>query len=253
MQLSDPAEFKGKVAVVTGSKQGIGQAVVKALRKAEAIVAELDILFDENKNNLQYQVDIADSFAVDRLIEHIEATVGEIGFLVNVAGILRMAPLLECSLEDWQRTFAVNTTGAFNVCRAVARKMMPRRQGAIVVVGSNAADIPRMGMGSYAASKAATKQMIRCLGLELAAANIRCNVVAPGSTDTHMQRQLWKDKLGELAAVEGDLTSFRLGIPLGRIAQPDNIADVVMFLLSSSSSHITLESITVDGGATLGA
>lgn len=245
------SEFNGKVAVVTGAAHGIGKAVADALEKSGAKVAALDIAFaSEGKN--QFIVDVADSTAVNKTISAVEHQLGEIDYLVNVAGILRMGSLLEYSDDDWQRTFAVNTTGAFNLCRAVGRRMLPRRRGAIVVVSSNAASVPRLGMGAYAASKAATSQMLKCLGLELAQANIRCNIVAPGSTDTHMQRQLWTEASSAEKVIAGSLENYRLGIPLQRIATPENIASVVLFLLSSNAAHITLESILVDGGATLG-
>lgn len=247
----ETSEFSGKVAVITGAARGIGMAIADALNQAGATVALLDIAFARPEEN-QFVVDVADSTSVNKTISDVENQFGEIDFLVNVAGILRMGSLLECSDEDWQRTFAVNTTGAFNVCRAVGRRMLPRKRGAIVVVSSNAATVPRIGMGAYAASKAATSQMLKCLGLELAQANIRCNIVAPGSTDTDMQRQLWNDAGGAEKVIAGSLEQYRLGIPLKRIASPNNIASVVLFLLSSHAAHITLESILVDGGATLG-
>lgn len=245
------SEFNGKVAVVTGAAHGIGKAVADALEKSGAKVAALDIAFSSEGKN-QFIVDVADSTAVNKTISAVEHQLGEIDYLVNVAGILRMGSLLEYSDDDWQRTFAVNTTGAFNLCRAVGRRMLPRRRGAIVVVSSNAASVPRLGMGAYAASKAATSQMLKCLGLELAQANIRCNIVAPGSTDTDMQRQLWTDANSAEQVIAGSLENYRLGIPLQRIASAENIASVVLFLLSSNAAHITLESILVDGGATLG-
>lgn len=245
------SEFQQKVAVVTGAGRGIGKAVTDALRNSGAKVAALDIEFSAADDD-QFVVDVTDSRAVDQTISAVENQLGDIDYLINVAGILRMASLLECSDDDWQRTFAVNTTGAFNVCRAVGRRMLPRRRGAIVAVSSNAASVPRMGMGAYAASKAATSQMLKCLGLELAHANIRCNIVAPGSTDTAMQRQLWTDAHGAKNAIAGSPEHYRLGIPLQRIASAENIAAVVLFLLSSNAAHITMESILVDGGATLG-
>lgn len=247
----DRSEFSGKVAVVTGAGRGIGKAVADALKKSGATVAALDIAFAAKDAN-QFTVDVTDGNGVNKTINQVENQLGEIDYLVNVAGILRIGSLLECSDEDWQRTFAVNTTGAFNLCRAVGRRMLPRKRGAIVVVSSNAATLPRIGMGAYAASKAATSQMLKCLGLELASANIRCNIVAPGSTDTDMQRQLWTDAGGAEKVIAGSLENYRLGIPLQRIATPENIASVVLFLLSSHAAHITLESIVVDGGATLG-
>ncbi len=247
----DTSEFNGKVAVVTGAARGIGKAVADALEKSGARVAALDIAF-ANKGKNQFSVDVADSIAVNNTISAVENQLGEIDYLVNVAGILRMGSLLECSDDDWQRTFAVNTTGAFNLCRSVGRRMLLRKRGAMVVVSSNAAGIPRLGMGAYAASKAATSHMVKCLGLELAQANIRCNIVAPGSTDTDMQRQLWTDASSAEKVINGSLENYRLGIPLQRIASAENIASVVLFLLSSNAAHITLESIVVDGGATLG-
>lgn len=247
----DASEFDGRIAVVTGAACGIGKAVANALRQAGATVAALDIAFKEDDNG-QFVVDVADSEAVNKAISAVERQLGDIDYLVNVAGVLHLAPLLECSDEVWQRTFAVNTTGAFNLCRAVGRRMALRRRGAIVVVGSNAAHVPRIGMGAYAAAKAATSQMLKCLGLELAQANIRCNIVAPGSTDTNMQRQLWSDANGPATVIAGSLEHYRLGIPLQRIASAENIASVVLFLLSSHAAHITLEAIVVDGGATLG-
>lgn len=244
-------EFKGKVALVTGAAQGIGKAVADMLKTAKAKVAELDIKFTKDQPG-KYPVDVADLDSVNRAINRIESEVGPIEYLVNAAGILYTNTLLKCTNDEWNRTFAVNTLGAFNICRAVSGKMVERKKGAIVVVGSNASKSPRIGMGSYAASKAATEQMVKCLGLELAASNIRCNIVAPGSTDTEMQRQYWKDGVGAEEVIKGSLEKHRLGIPLKRIATPENIANVVQFMLSSASAHITLETIVVDGGATLG-
>jgi 2,3-dihydro-2,3-dihydroxybenzoate dehydrogenase len=149
--------------------------------------------------------------------------------------------------------FAVNTHGVFHLSRAVASHMQGRRSGSIVTVGSNAASVPRTQMAAYAASKAAAHQFTLCLGLELAPLDIRCNLVAPGSTDTPMQRQLWTDAHAAERIVRGSLESFRTGIPLGRIAAPTDVAEAVLFLLSHAARHVTLHTLTVDGGATLGA
>jgi 2,3-dihydro-2,3-dihydroxybenzoate dehydrogenase len=129
--------------------------------------------------------------------------------------------------------------------------MITRRRGAIVTVTSNAAGVPRAGMAAYAASKAAAAHFTRCLGLELAAHGIRCNVVAPGSTDTPMQRSLWNEETRDAPVIAGDPATYRTGIPLGRIATPEDIADAVLFLASERARHITLHDLYVDGGATL--
>jgi 2,3-dihydro-2,3-dihydroxybenzoate dehydrogenase len=252
-------EFSNRIALVTGAAQGIGAAVVRALAERGARVAALDVNAEDlnaltaETQAVPFPADVRDSFEVDGAVDRIERELGPIDILVNVAGVLRMAPVTALSDEDWETTFAVNTTGVFNVSRAVARRMMPRRAGAVVTVGSNAGAVPRMQMAAYAASKAASTLFTKCLGLELAHHNIRCNVVSPGSTDTAMQRMLWTDETGPHAVIRGALDSYRLGIPLGRIAAPADIADAVMFLVSDRARHITMHDLCVDGGATLGA
>jgi 2,3-dihydro-2,3-dihydroxybenzoate dehydrogenase len=198
-----------------------------------------------------FRVDVRDAAAVQSMVDRVENDLGPVAVLVNVAGILHLGPVTELSDEDWARTFDVNTTGVFRMCRAVARLMVTRRGGTIITVGSYAAGVPRMHMAAYAASKAAAAHFTRCLGLELAAHGIRCNVVAPGSTDTGMQRLLWTDERGEAAVVAGSLSTYRVGIPLGRLAQPDDIAEAVAFLASDRARHITMQELYVDGGASL--
>lgn len=115
-----------------------------------------------------------------------------------------------------------------------------------------AAGVPRAGMAAYAASKAAATMFTKSLGLEVARHGIRCNVVAPGSTDTPMLSSMWTDPSGPRRTIEGSPEDFRLGIPLGKLATPSDIAEAVAFLLSDQASHITLHALTVDGGAALG-
>lgn len=252
--------MKDKLAVVTGAAQGIGAAVVRALVRRGVRVAALDIQIDplqklaaqQDGPVKAYDVDLRSSQSVNTVVETIEKDMGPIDMLVNVAGILRMASVVDLSDEDWENTFAVNTHGVFYLSRAVARCMLQRKRGAIVTVGSNAAAVPRMQMAAYAASKAAASHFTKCLGLELAGAGIRCNIVSPGSTDTAMQRQLWQSDTDVQKVIVGSLPSFKTGIPLERIATPDDIADAVLFLLSDDARHITLHDLCVDGGATLG-
>lgn len=249
-----------KIIIVTGAAQGIGAAVVGALCRKGAMVAALDIQADQLVHLTEqyadrvriYPVDLRSSPAVNKVVESIEAEMGPVDMLVNVAGILRMGSICELSDEDWETTFAVNTHGLFYLSRAVARRMIPRRRGAIVTVGSNAAGVARMQMAAYAASKAAACHFTKCLGLELAEFGIRCNIVSPGSTDTAMQRQLWQKESDVEQVIAGSLPGYRTGIPLGRIASTEDIAAAVMFLLSDEARHITMQDLCVDGGATLG-
>lgn len=232
-------------AVVTGAARGIGLAVARALAAEGHAVAAVDLQETADDTVTSYVADVSDAARVEEVVAAAERELGPVTLLVNVAGILRPGPVVDCDAGDWEDTFAVNTRGVFLTSRAVARLMRSRRTGSIVTVSSNAAGIPRSGMAAYAASKAAATMFTKCLGLELAEYGIRCNVVAPGSTDTDMQRPF------AAKAVAGDPASFRTGIPLGRIATPQDIADAVLFLASDRARHITMHDLYVDGGATL--
>ncbi|KVP20653.1 2,3-dihydro-2,3-dihydroxybenzoate dehydrogenase [Burkholderia multivorans] len=255
--------FPAGVAVVTGAARGIGAAVARALVARGVDVAAFDADGDTLARATEdcpaapghihpFTVDVADASAVRAAVERVETTVGPIGMLANVAGVLRLAAATSLTDDDWAHCFAVNTHGVFHLSRAVAARMIARRTGSIVTVGSNAALVPRTQMAAYAASKAAAHQFSRCLGLELAGHGIRCNIVAPGSTDTPMQRQLWRDPEGAAGVIAGSLETYRTGIPLGRIAVPEDVAGTVLFLLSDAARHVTLHTLCVDGGATLG-
>jgi 2,3-dihydro-2,3-dihydroxybenzoate dehydrogenase len=256
-------KLAGKVALVTGCAQGIGASIAGALAASGAIVAGLDrnaVKLNSIAHELQaegygmeaFPVDVSDGGAVEAAVDAIERNMGSIEILVNVAGVLRAGLIESLSEADWETTFAVNARGVFNVSRAVSKHMMSRHKGSIVTVGSNAAKVPRISMAAYAASKAAAAMFTKCLGLELARYNIRCNTVSPGSTDTEMQRSLWKDENGAAAVIAGMPETFKVGIPLKKIAMPSDIADVVLFLVSDRANHITMSDICVDGGAALG-
>ncbi|MFB7852092.1 2,3-dihydro-2,3-dihydroxybenzoate dehydrogenase [Streptomyces sp. NPDC056053] len=254
-------------ALVTGAGQGIGAAVARALaaqgahvaatdRRAEgveALAAEHAAAGGASKPGgiTPYAMDVTDAAAVRSVVDTVTTRHGPLDILVNVAGILRPGPAAELSDEDWAATFAVNTTGVFHTARAVAPGMAARGRGSVVTVGSNAAGVPRVHMGAYAASKAAAAMYTKCLGLELARTGVRCNVVAPGSTDTAMQRALWQDPEAPRRVIDGDPAAYRTGIPLGRIADPADIAGAVLFLVSDAARHITMQELYVDGGATL--
>ncbi|MHA6626137.1 SDR family oxidoreductase [Pseudonocardia sichuanensis] len=242
---------------MTGAAHGIGAAVARAFAATGAPVALLDR--DEAVREVAAELgapavvaDVGDAEAVESAVAHVEHEAGPIGALANVAGVLRGGPVLELDDADWHTCIAVNATGVWNTGRAVGRRMHRRGSGSIVTVASNAAAVPRTGMAAYAASKAAAVALTRCLGLELAP-HVRCNVVCPGSTDTPMLQASLPAGAGTEAVVEGVAEQFRVGIPLGRIAAPADVAAAVLFLSGSAARHITLQSLTVDGGAALGA
>ncbi|GLZ29314.1 2,3-dihydro-2,3-dihydroxybenzoate dehydrogenase [Lentzea sp. NBRC 105346] len=252
-------DFSGKIGIVTGAAGGIGEALTLALAESGATVAAVDV-HDEPLRALErkagsvtgFAADVASAEAVESIVDQVEQTLGPISFLVNGAGVLRAAKALSLTAEDWAKTFSVNVDGVFHFSTAVARRMVPRRSGAIVTVASNAASVPRMHMAAYGASKAAATAFTKNLGLELAEHGIRCNVVAPGSTDTPMLHQLWHDETGPASSLRGSLPEYRVGIPLGKFATPADIANAVLFLLSDNASHITMHDLYVDGGAALG-
>ncbi|MDF3854670.1 2,3-dihydro-2,3-dihydroxybenzoate dehydrogenase [Paracoccus sp. P2] len=249
--------FQGRTAIVTGAAGGIGRAVVAALLDAGAKVVASDtesalaanpVAGAENR-----ALDVRDGDAVEALVAEVEAAHGPLGLGVHAAGVLAIGPLLDLAPEEWERVIGVNARGTFNITRAFGRAMVRNGGGAIVAVSSNAAGIPRLNMGAYAASKAAATMLVRCLGLELAAQGVRCNIVAPGSTLTPMQTGMWTEDggAGERAVIEGSLDAYRTGIPLKKLATPEDIAGAVMFMLSDQAGHVTMADLYVDGGATL--
>lgn len=250
--------FERRAAFVTGAAGSIGRAMIAALQEAGARIfatdteAALAAMPDRSAGVIWHPLDVRDSAAVDAAVARAAAEIGPIRLGAHVAGVLATGQVVDTSDAEWQRVMDVNAGGIFRLGRALGTQMRDHGQGgALVVVGSNAGGIPRHGMGPYAASKAAVAMLVRCLGLELAPYGIRCNIVAPGSTLTPMQMGMWADDGGAARVIAGDLASFRTGIPLGKLAAPQDIAQAAMFLLSDQAGHITMADLYVDGGATL--
>lgn len=247
-------DFSGKNVWVTGAGKGIGYATALAFVEAGAKVTGFDQAFTQEQYPFATEVmDVADAAQVAQVCQRLLAETERLDALVNAAGILRMGATDQLSKEDWQQTFAVNVGGAFNLFQQTMNQFRRQRGGAIVTAASDAAHTPRIGMSAYGASKAALKSLALSVGLELAGSGVRCNVVSPGSTDTDMQRTLWVSDDAEEQRIRGFGEQFKLGIPLGKIARPQEIANTILFLASDLASHITLQDIVVDGGSTLGA
>ncbi|EAB9927192.1 2,3-dihydro-2,3-dihydroxybenzoate dehydrogenase [Salmonella enterica subsp. enterica] len=247
-------DFSDKTVWVTGAGKGIGYATALAFVDAGARVIGFDREFTQENYPFATEVmDVADAAQVAQVCQRVLQKTPRLDVLVNAAGILRMGATDALSVDDWQQTFAVNVGGAFNLFSQTMAQFRRQQGGAIVTVASDAAHTPRIGMSAYGASKAALKSLALIVGLELAGCGVRCNVVSPGSTDTDMQRTLWVSEDAEQQRIRGFGEQFKLGIPLGKIARPQEIANTILFLASDLASHITLQDIVVDGGSTLGA
>ncbi|ECL8631426.1 2,3-dihydro-2,3-dihydroxybenzoate dehydrogenase [Salmonella enterica] len=247
-------DFSDKTVWVTGAGKGIGYATALAFVDAGARVIGFDREFTQENYPFATEVmDVADAAQVAQVCQRVLQKTPRLDVLVNAAGILRMGATDALSVDDWQQTFAVNVGGAFNLFSQTMAQFRRQQGGAIVTVASDAAHTPRIGMSAYGASKAALKSLALTVGLELAGCGVRCNVVSPGSTDTDIQRTLWVSEDAEQQRIRGFGEQFKLGIPLGKIARPQEIANTILFLASDLASHITLQDIVVDGGSTLGA
>jgi NAD(P)-dependent dehydrogenase (short-subunit alcohol dehydrogenase family) len=244
-------DFAGKIAVVTGGGNGIGAATCRAFAKAGARVAVLDRaaaaaervaaeITQRGGAATVHAIDVADRAAFAAAAAAIAEAAGGIDILVNGAGttVRRMIP--EMGAEDWDRVIAVNLTGAFNGIQAVLPYMRKRGGGAIVNVASIAGQrISFGGTANYSASKAGLLGLTRHAAYELAPDRIRVNAVCPGPTATGFG--------GAIPSVETKAARAQK-IPLGRMCEPDDIADPILFLAGDAARMITGIALTVDGG-----
>ncbi|MBJ9721650.1 SDR family oxidoreductase [Acinetobacter calcoaceticus] len=250
--------------VVTGAARGIGAAIAKQLLQQGYQVVGIDR--QENPENWEitqqlqgseisrwqsFQQDITEKKSTELLLHQILKQYDVTG-LVNAAGVLIMRSMLEAKTEDWETLFAVNVMAPIAISQQLAKHFCEKKQGSIVTISSNSSRMPRIQLGMYATSKAALSHYCRNLALEIAPHQVRLNIVSPGSTLTQMQKQLWTDNVPPPAVIDGDLNQYRTGIPLRKLAQPEDIANTVSFLLSDQAAQITMQEIVVDGGATLG-
>ncbi|KHT27837.1 2,3-dihydro-2,3-dihydroxybenzoate dehydrogenase [Pectobacterium carotovorum] len=244
-------DFSGKTVWVTGAASGIGASIARQFVALGANVIGFDRAFRHDDHPFScVTLDISEPDSVAAVCRQQLAETG-LDVLVNAAGILRLGDIDALSVDDWHQCINVNASGAFYLLNALIPHFKQQRRGAIVCVGSNAAHVPRMQMAAYCASKAALTSLSHCAGLELAPYGVRCNLVSPGSTDTPMQRGMWHSAGAEQRTIAGFPDQYKLGIPLGKIAQPEEIANTVVFLASDLASHITMQDVVVDGGATL--
>jgi NAD(P)-dependent dehydrogenase (short-subunit alcohol dehydrogenase family) len=235
-----------KVAVVTGGSSGIGAAVVSRLADSGVLVYSLDrtestteVIADVRPMTL----DVSAAEQVQETVQHIAGRHRTIDYLVNSAGVLRWGGVTDTSVDDWDLVMSVNLKGAWLLCREVAAVMKENGGGSIVNVGSNMAVRGVANQIAYSASKGGLVALTRSAAVDLGRFGIRVNCVNPGHISTPMG-----DSAAELLGLSEDVVKARY--PLQRIGQPDEVAGVVVGLLSDQSSFMTGAIVAVDGGYT---
>ncbi len=246
-------DLHDKVALVTGASRGIGRAIAETLASAgakvacngrnEALLAEVaGAIGDRDGTALALPADVADEAAAAGLVAACIERLGGLHILVNNAGVTRDNLLVRMKSEEWRQVIDTNLSGPYNVMRAAARPLMRQRSGVIVNISSVTGRIGNPGQANYAAAKGGLNGLSMTLARELAPRNIRVNVVAPGMIDTEMLQGMPDD------AREGLLSR----VPLGRLGEPQDIADITLFLASDRARYITGQIFVVDGGLTMG-
>jgi NAD(P)-dependent dehydrogenase (short-subunit alcohol dehydrogenase family) len=246
---SSPVNFghQGRVVIVTGGAQGIGEACVRRFAQEGAKVVVADVADAPGRalavelGALYRHCDVGDKVDVDDLVAKVMDTHGRIDVLVNNAGIFKAADFLDVTEDDFDEVLRVNLKGSFLMGQAVAREMAPRREGSIVNMSSVNGVLAIPNIASYNVSKGGINQLTRVMALALAEHGIRVNAVAPGTIAT---------ELAARAVLTSDAARDKIlsRTPMRRLGEPDEIADVVAWLASDAASYVTGEIVTVDGG-----
>ena len=239
--------LQGRVAIVTGAAQGIGEACARRLHQEGAHLALLDIddargrALAEALSASYLHCDVGDKTQVDAAVAQVIAVHGRIDILVNNAGIFRAAPFLDVTEDDFDAVLRVNLKGAFLVGQAVAREMAQAGRGAIVNMSSVNGVLAIPTIASYNVSKGGINQLTRVMALALAEHGVRVNAVAPGTIATELAAQA-------VLTSEEAKQKILSRTPMRRLGEPAEIADVVCWLASDAASYVTGEIVTVDGG-----
>lgn len=245
--------LEGKTAIVTGAARGIGEAIALkfaehganvaftyisngSAEKAAALEQKLVALGVKAK---AYQSNAADFTACEELVNDVIKNFGQVDICVNNAGISKDNLLLRMTAEQWDEVMQVNLKSVFNMTKQVIRPMMKAKNGSIINMSSIIGEMGNAGQSSYAASKAGIIGFTKSVAKELGSRNIRCNAIAPGFVETDMTSYL---KDGEGAE------KYKAGIPLGRFASGEDIANVALFLASDWGNYITGQTISACGG-----
>ncbi len=235
--------FKGKVYIVTGASSGIGKSCADQLLDSGATVAGIDVTDCDIDlpSYSHYKASVTDEDEINKIADDVISKHGKIDGLVNAAGIWgNSKPFYEIETSDWEKIISVNLTGMFIVSKSVSKVMMSQKAGKIVNISCLRSAIFRNNMTDYAASKGGVVALTSAMALDLAPFNIQVNSVAPGFTYTGMTKNSFDNE-----AVRKQSEAL---IPEGRLGQPEDISNVVLFLLSGLSDYMTGTNVYADGG-----
>lgn len=246
-------DFNGKHVIVTGAAAGIGFGIAKCFHDAGASVSIGDFRPDAldaaishltPERGYGHTVDVRDEEQVDRFVQAAEEKFGPVDIIVANAGVIPSVPVVDMTVEDWDRVMETNARGTFLTCRAGARSMLASgARGKIITIASIAADAARVDASHYCASKAAIVQFTKSLALEMSKHQINVNIIKPGYVEVESEVSPLSEEYKEVT---------RQGIPLGRPGRPEDIGHMALFLASDYADHITGESFVVAGGASAG-
>ena len=235
----------GRRALITGAARGIGAEIAASFQREGAELALLDIDAERLATTCQlvggkvYSLDLADTEATVDVVSGAIADLGGLEILVNNAGILKMAPLLEIDPKDWDLTFAVNVRAMLITIQLAAKAMIPNGRGSIINMASMGGKVGATNQAHYAASKAAVISLTQVAAKELGPYGIRVNCICPGYVLTEM---------GAATRTEEMIREWSAKSPLGRLAEPSDVANMAVFLASDEASYCTGQAMNVTGG-----